>query len=444
MVLDTDTQTLADLNIPGKYTNTSVYSLFNHTHTRGGERLLEAMFAAPLTDPARINHRAAVFGFFTSAGVDFPVEDKLFETAEHYLGSAGPGSLPGSLANAMRCKALRYITSGREYETLAEGILATACMLRAVAAFTRRLTALPGSQACADMLERMNGLLGDPAFSWIDSLDGNPQLSLWDTARYDYFLRGSGALRLKSVLAFIYELDVNICVGNVAARNHFTRARAKERGSGILRIDGLRHPHLPGGVANDIRIDSQNNVFFLTGANMAGKSTLMKSVGIAVFLAHIGLPVAASQMEFSVLDGMYTSINVADNLNMGYSHYYAEVLRIKKVAVALSQGRNLLVIFDELFKGTNVKDAYDATVAVTEALATHRNCAFIISTHITEAGDTLKERLPRIILRYLPTEMEAGRPVYTYKLREGITGDRHGMVIIRNEKIIEIITGTGV
>jgi DNA mismatch repair ATPase MutS len=92
-----------------------------------------------------------------------------------------------------------------------------------------------------------------------------------------------------------------------------------------------------------------------------------------------------------------------------------------------------------LFRGTNVKDAYDATVAVTEALAGIRNCTFIISTHIIEAGDVLKQKCDNINFVYLPTKMEGSKPIYTYKLAKGVTDDRHGMMIVNNEKIIEIL-----
>jgi DNA mismatch repair ATPase MutS len=172
---------------------------------------------------------------------------------------------------------------------------------------------------------------------------------------------------------------------------------------------------------------------------MAGKSTFMKSVGIAVYLAHMGFPVAAEGMAFSVQDGMYTSINVADNLDKGLSHFYAEVLRVREVAEEVGRGRNLVIIFDELFKGTNVKDAYDATVAVTAAFAENRNSAFIVSTHITEAGQTLQEQHANMKFVCFPTILDKGIPRYTFRLQEGISSDRHGMMIIVNEGILDII-----
>jgi len=167
----------------------------------------------------------------------------------------------------------------------------------------------------------------------------------------------------------------------------------------------------------------------------------MKSFGIAVYMAHMGFPVAANGLVFSVRDGLYSSINVPDNLSQGLSHFYAEVMRVKEVAQAVSEGRNLVVIFDELFKGTNVKDAYDATLACTTSFSKYRNCSFIISTHIIEVGEALRNQFNNIRFAYLPTIMDGHLPRYTYTLTEGITSDRHGMVIIGNEKILEIIRG---
>ncbi len=107
----------------------------------------------------------------------------------------------------------------------------------------------------------------------------------------------------------------------------------------------------------------------------------------------------------------------------------AEELRAKK---------DLFIVFDELFRGTNVKDAYEATIAITSAFAKKRKSIFVISTHIIEAGDVLKEKYANINFVYLPTRMSAHQPVYTH-IGTGITGDRHGMVIINNEKIPEIL-----
>lgn len=144
-------------------------------------------------------------------------------------------------------------------------------------------------------------------------------------------------------------------------------------------------------------------------------------------------------MEFSVKDGLFSTINVPDSLEHGYSHFYAEVLRVKRVAEEVGASKDLVVIFDELFKGTNVKDAFDATLAITSAFSAHTNSFFIISSHIIEVGEALRERGGSYQFLYLPTIMEGNVPRYTYRLTTGITGDRHGMIIIENEGLIELI-----
>lgn len=171
---------------------------------------------------------------------------------------------------------------------------------------------------------------------------------------------------------------------------------------------------------------------------MAGKSTFLRAVSTALYVAHMGFPVAASHMEFSVMDGVYTTINLPDKLGIGASHFYMEVLRVKKMATALGQGKSLFILFDELFRGTNVKDAHEATVAVTHAFARKKTSMFIISSHIVEAAEQLKQK-SNIGFLYLPTIMNGTLPEYTYTLQEGVTDDRHGMVIIRNEGILELL-----
>ena len=109
-----------------------------------------------------------------------------------------------------------------------------------------------------------------------------------------------------------------------------------------------------------------------------------------------------------------------------------------QAAEAAASGKRLLLMFDELFKGTNVKDAYDGTLAVTDGFAGYRECLFIISTHIIEVAEALKAH-NNIRFVYMPTIMDGAHPRYTYKLQEGITEDRQGMMIIRNEGILELL-----
>lgn len=282
-------------------------------------------------------------------------------------------------------------------------------------------------------------LLDERALTRLLNFDTGRKLRLKEMFLFDRILRCVLNKRLVELIKLFHTIDLCTVVGQVARKKDLCFPVALEDSEVSMEIRGLFHPCIDGAIPNDLEITKNKNIFFLTGANMAGKSTLMKSFGIAVYLAHMGFPVAAKSMRFMVQDGMYTSINVPDNINLGYSHFYAEVLRVKKVAVEVSLSKRLVVIFDELFKGTNVKDAFDATLAVTSALAKKRACSFMISTHIIEVGQELGKTCSNVAFAYLPTVMKEKVPTYTYKLEIGITSDKHGMIIINNERVVEII-----
>lgn len=442
MSFSVDKQTLEDLNLLGKYKANSVFNLFSHTLTRGGERLLEAMFRQPLSDAVSVNRRSCIFRYFQQQQTSLPVTGETFERVEHYLSTAAHPNRFVALLNTCRRKMMQFISGDKEYGLIGEGLSASVAFVRAVYDFNRRLDDAENNPY-AGTIREVQELIEHKKLQWILEEKEDRPLSLWRLAKYDHLLRAECRAEMERLLDVYYEYDVYITVSDVARKQGFAYARAcpPTTGENHIRLRDVRHPQLPRAIGNTVAVDHEQNVIFLTGANMAGKSTFMKAFGIALYLGHMGFPVAASEMEFSMLDGMYTSINVPDNLNLGYSHFYAEVLRVKQVAEEVSRGKNLLIVFDELFKGTNVKDAYDATVAVTEAFAAHRNCSFIISTHIVEAGHTLRERCRNFRFVYLPTVMQGNMPTYTYQLQEGITADRHGMMIIRNEHIVEIIKG---
>ena len=110
---------------------------------------------------------------------------------------------------------------------------------------------------------------------------------------------------------------------------------------------------------------------------MAGKSTFIKAVGGAVFLAHIGMGVPAKSMELSLFDGLLSNINVVDNVVKGESYFYNEVQRIKNTILKINDGRKWLILIDELFKGTNVQDAMKCSTVVIEGLIKIKNSLFI-------------------------------------------------------------------
>lgn len=143
-------------------------------------------------------------------------------------------------------------------------------------------------------------------------------------------------------------------------------------------------------------------------------------------------------MKISIFKGLFSTINLSDNINLGYSFYYNEVLRVKHVAEEVVRLNQVVVIFDELFRGTNVKDAYDASYAVIAALAGLHKSVFVISTHILEVTERLKA-FDTIDFRYFEVVMQDGKPDYTYRLLPGVSLERIGMYILNQEKVVETI-----
>ncbi|SEW44920.1 MutS-related protein [Chitinophaga arvensicola] len=431
-----DKQTLDDLNLLGKYKSHSIYGIFNKVRTAGGERLLESMFQHPLTAPDEINLRSSTFRYFQEKQLEFPFENNSFRQAENYLGMGTAGNLITAGITVIRKKLSHSLLRDDQYNILHSGLLAS---ISALNALQKLITRIGDQGPFRDQVKKVQAILSDHRLKWLAEEAQSIQLPLIKVCRYDFLLRHTLRHEMEMILENIYLLDVYIAVGAIAREKRFSYAAALPATDNRISVEGLRHPGLDQGVANNVSLHQDQNVLFLTGANMAGKSTLMKSYGIAIYLAHMGFPVAAVNMQFAIRDGLYTSINVPDSLSLGYSHFYAEVMRVKEVATQVSQRKNLVVIFDELFKGTNVKDAYDATLAVTAAFSQYRNSFFIISTHIIEVGETLRQQCNNLRFVFLPTVMDGTVPRYTYQLEPGITTDRHGMMIIENEGILEII-----
>ena len=441
MSFETDKQTLDDLNLLGKYKNNSVYSLYVGTITRGGERKMEDMFLHPLTDAKSINERSAVFRYFKDHDFGFPFGKDEFDVVEQSIAGASGKRAFMNMLQIMRAKAMFYISHDPEFGIIRDRIVTSIEFFRKARTYFDELGRDVAGNPFQKIAERGKALLSDSRVTKLLENSRREDPGLMDMIFFDRNLRCISHKNFKEVIELLQEIDVNVVVGSVAREKKFCFAEAADDGEILVAVKGLHHPRIDGAISNDLEVTATKNVFFLTGANMAGKSTLMKSFGIAVYLAHMGFPVAATSMQFRIQDGMYTSINVPDNINLGYSHFYAEVLRVKKVAIEVSRDKRLIVIFDELFKGTNVKDAFDATLAVTEAIAERKNCAFMVSTHIIEVGQELGKRCDNVTFEYLPTVMKGKLPTYTYKLEPGITSDKHGMIIINNEKIIEIIKG---
>lgn len=439
MIFQTDKQTLNDLQIFGKSGKNSIFSLFNRTYTQGGAGALTNIFEFPSTGAAEISDRSSVIRYFHCLKSAFPLESAWFEAFVPYLADRDTRTLLNRDGVSLERKLSQLLGADTEVQRTQKALHMLGKCLSKLHLFLKDLGPdLPESNFKAKKEEGLQCFADEDFRSAVAKLDSG-KLSFDHLIHLDRYMRFTQIDRVQFLLDLCYELDVFIALATVARERGFAYADLLSDTNLKVDVKGFYHPLMAQAVGNDLCLGDGHNVLFLTGANMAGKSTFMKSLGITVYLAHLGLPIPAASMQFTLFDGLFSTINLADSLQLGHSHFYAEVLRVKQVSLELAAGKRLFVIFDELFRGTNVKDAYEATVAITQLYAKLANSLFVVSTHIIEAADELKNTTPSIYYAYMPTEMQGTQPIYPYRLRQGVTADRHGMLIIQNEQILDIL-----
>jgi ABC-type multidrug transport system fused ATPase/permease subunit len=244
-----------------------------------------------------------------------------------------------------------------------------------------------------------------------------------------YFLskyRARIAEQLPGWLETWYELEALSSLANFAYLNpdysmpEFLLEKQTQEQHVVFRAREIGHPLLPAEkkVVNDYTMEQQGTVMLITGSNMAGKSTFLRTLGLNLCLAYAGAPVNARSLE-TVLFELYGCIKVSDSVTDGYSYFYAEVRRLRGLLRRLEAGSRYPIFFmiDEIFKGTNNRERLIGSTAYIHALA-GKNCVGAISTHDLELVK-LAETLPRIRNYHFREDVVNGRMSFAYKLRHG-------------------------
>ncbi len=437
MNLDVDRQTLDDLALFRNNNHREhIFNLFNNTKTIGGKEKLEEIFNTPLTSPVQIKERIEVLSYIQTINLEFNVDKNTCDFIEFYLKKRNPVRSFSVILGFLE-RIIYAFNSNNDYYVIHQGVINTLNLLEELLKFVSTVTT-PLPKVLEAFRSTIVTIFETAEFSGIKQLFGKGKYSTIELAKADHLFRHTAKQKVKELLEIVYELDVCQTISSSGKALGFSLPSILENEKPRLMIKGLFHPFINNPVVNDIAFSPDKNVCFITGTNMAGKSTLLKAIGITVYLSQLGFPVPAAEMQTSVFKGLITTINLSDDIEQGHSHFYKEVLRVKQVAEKINLSQNMFVIFDELFRGTNVKDAYDASLAIIAAFAKVKTCFFIISTHIVEVAHDLSH-INNIDFRYMETVFDGADPVNSFQLKQGITEERLGMWIVKNERILEII-----
>jgi DNA mismatch repair protein MutS len=283
---------------------------------------------------------------------------------------------------------------------------------------------------------KINSFITSNRLAYYYNKDRDTDLSSSDVLLLDNVFRNTGKTTIEALLGCLFEIEACISLAKACIKYNLCFP-AVNKFDTLFRIKGLFHPLVKDCKRNDISITENQTVLFLTGPNMSGKSTFLKSLGLCVYLSHIGMAVPAEEAVIPFFDEIHTSINSTDSAAGGYSHFKAELNKVKAVALDISAGKNVFVIIDEIFKGTNLQDAYDCSKEVISLFSGHKG-KFIISSHITELHADLK-KYGNIAFKCFDGFMDKNEPSFNYQLSEGVSSIRLGYYLLQQEGIINLL-----
>lgn len=237
-------------------------------------------------------------------------------------------------------------------------------------------------------------------------------------------------------LETVGELDA-LCSLGTFAYNHpqYTYPELTEKPFCFLATQ-MGHPLMPASqcVKNDATIPSRPFFLIITGANMAGKSTYLRTIGVNYLLACIGAPVCCERLKLYP-NQLITSLRTSDSLSDNESYFFAELKRLKRIIDLLNQGQQLFIILDEILKGTNSMDKQKGSFDLIRQFM-QLKANGIIATHDLLLGSLIKQ-FPEEIRNYcFEADIKDNELTFSYKLREGVAQNMNACFLMKKMGII--------
>jgi MutS domain V len=195
--------------------------------------------------------------------------------------------------------------------------------------------------------------------------------------------------------------------------------RAERGNQGGLTMKNVGHPLIPSDkrIGNDV-VFNDPSFIVLTGSNMSGKSTFLRTLGVNLALAKMGSPVCASEFSFYPYN-IFVSMRVSDSLQNSESFFFAELKRLKRIITELEKGRKTFVILDEILRGTNSNDKRAGTIGLIKNLMAHKAVG-IIATHDLVIGDMEKQYPNYLENKCFEVKLSENGLIFDYKLKNGV------------------------
>jgi len=435
--MDIDITSYNDLSLFHHEEEFSVFHKLNYTRTSTGKFWLEKFFNAPFSDIKKIQETQQIISIILAHLNEWPtaisngtimVMERLYESPID--------SIPDS-ANIMNALSYKMLHAP-DYSLVRYSLTHVADFIRGFKLIIQLLQSEKLPTTLSLLLSRASDLMSHHLLDSLSQIDSNKKLTATETVLYGNHILYRFKSQAQELINIFGRLDAWQAMATTMMKLKLVFPKFVLQDSPYVEARELYHILLTHPVPYDVHLSKDSNFLFMTGANMAGKSTFIKAVGTTVFLAHLGMGVPAKEMTLSLFDGILSNINVVDNIIKGESYFFNEVQRIKNTILKINDGRKWLVLIDELFKGTNVQDAMKCSIVVIKGLIKIRNSLFILSTHLYEIGEELKQ-YPNISFEYFETTVNGDQLEFSYQLKEGISNDRLGYLILRKEQVVDLL-----
>lgn len=438
--MELDKTTYLDLSIFNREDEYSLFHKLDFTTTSGGREYLRKLFGTPLQDISSIHNRQQMLKYLLEKEAEWPpmISNGSIVVVENYLNAEIE---PISSADGISLYLNAVITKtiyAPDYGFIKFSFDQLLNLIKGFKYLETHFNSEDAPVTLKLLLDRARVLIAQKEFEDIVQLHENERFNFVQILRYDRLIRRKHKKILWELTELYTRLDAYHSMAMAIRHFGLKFPEFTDHNKPHIAIKQLYHMILPQPVAYDIAMDPHKHFIFLTGANMAGKTTFIKAVGIAVFLAHLGMGVPAEAMQLTFFHGILSNIDVKDNIFKGESYFYSEVQRIKNTIIKISDGKNWLILIDEMFKGTNVEDAKNCSLAVINGLLHNHNCLYILSTHLYEIADELQGE-DQIIFKYFQSQVIEDNLQFTYELKDGIAKEKIGFLILKKEKVIELL-----
>lgn len=203
-------------------------------------------------------------------------------------------------------------------------------------------------------------------------------------------------------------------------------------GEGCFEGEGLGHPLIPEArnVRTDLRLSREPCVLIISGSNMSGKSTLLRTVGTNTVMALAGAPVRARRLRLSAME-VGASIRIQDSLQAGASRFYAEITRLRQIVELTKGGLPVLFLLDEILHGTNSHDRVIGAEGVVRGLI-ERGAIGMVTTHDLALARIADELAPLAANVHFEDHLEDGKITFDYHLRPGVVQRSNALELMRS------------